>query len=104
MSPEHLDPDEAVLIDEETKFEEPPLYRVLIHNDDFSTMDFVVYVLVHVFRRSEADAIHLMLQVHNEGVGLAGIFTHEVAETKVAQATQLARAHEFPLLCTMERQ
>jgi len=102
MSDHQLDLDQAVLEEEATSLDEPPRFRVLLHNDDFTTMDFVVYVLVQVFHRSEDDAFRLMIQVHSQGVGLAGIYTHEIAETKVAQTIGLARAHEFPLLCTME--
>ena len=103
MPSQEVERDERVLVEEEVKVEEPPLYRVLLHNDDFTTMDFVVYILIHVFHRNDEDAVRLMLQVHNAGAGVAGIYTHEVAEMKVEQTTQLARAHEFPLLCTMER-
>lgn len=82
--------------------EEPKLYRVLLHNDDFTTMDFVIYVLKTIFRHQETEAVRLMLQVHNQGYGHAGTFTREVAETKVSEVTSLAQAHEYPLLCTME--
>ena len=104
MADSTFEHDESVAELEETSLEEPPLYRVLLHNDDFTTMDFVVYVLVQIFNRSEEDAIRLMLQVHTQGVGLAGVFTYEVAETKVAQTINLARSYEFPLLCTMEEE
>lgn len=94
--------DEAVIAESKHKLKKPPLYKVLLHNDDYTTMDFVVLVLRAVFHRSENDAIRIMLQVHNQGVGVAGIYTYEVAETKVSKATSLAREHEFPLLCTMQ--
>jgi len=100
----HPERDEAVLVEDETRTEEPPLYRVVLHNDDFTTMDFVVFVLRSVFHRSEEDAWNLMMQVHVKGFGVAGIYPHEVAEMKVAEVTELARANEFPLLCTMERE
>ena len=96
--------DEEVLTQEDQQVEEPPLYRVLLHNDDYTTMDFVVYVLVNIFHRSENDAIHIMLAVHNQGVGVAGVYTREIAETKINQVHNLARAHEYPLLCTMEEE
>jgi ATP-dependent Clp protease adaptor protein ClpS len=86
----------------ETALQKPRLYKVLIHNDDFTSMGFVVFILQTVFSRSENEAVQLMLQVHNEGVGLAGIYPHEIAEMKVAKVTSLARANEFPLLCTIE--
>lgn len=94
--------DEAVLTESETRLEKPPLYKVLIHNDDYTTMEFVVFVLQTVFQHEEAEAVHIMLAVHLEGVGVAGIYTYEIAETKVAQVENLARAREFPLLCTVE--
>ena len=85
-----------------TKPERPPLYKVLLHNDDFTTMEFVVFILLTVFNRSENDAIQLMLNVHKEGIGLAGVYTYEVAEMKVDKVTTIAQLNEFPLLCTME--
>ena len=94
--------DELVVAEEKTTLKKPPLYKVLLHNDDFTTMEFVVYVLQTVFQRSESDAIHIMLKVHQEGVGVAGIYTYEVAETKAAKVIDLAQANEYPLLCTVE--
>jgi ATP-dependent Clp protease adaptor protein ClpS len=85
-----------------TKLERPPLYKVFLHNDDFTTMEFVVFILLTVFNRSEDDAIRLMLNVHRQGIGLAGVYTYEVAAMKVEKVTSLAQANEFPLLCTME--
>ena len=84
------------------KTEEPPKYRVLLHNDNYTTMDFVVMVLVDVFHKSQVDAVRIMLDVHRKGIGVVGTFSREVAETKVARVTALARKAEFPLLCTME--
>jgi ATP-dependent Clp protease adaptor protein ClpS len=86
----------------DTELRRPSLYSVLIHNDDFTTMEFVVFVLQTIFGRSETDALHIMLKVHNEGVGVAGVFTYEIAEMKVAKVMALAQANEFPLLCTIE--
>jgi ATP-dependent Clp protease adaptor protein ClpS len=86
----------------EVKLERPPLYRVLLHNDDFTTMEFVVFILQTVFNHRESDAIRIMLNVHREGMGLAGVYTYEVAEMKVDKVTSIAQANEFPLLCTME--
>lgn len=101
--PEHDNElDELVLTEDETKLEKPKLYNVLLHNDHFTTMEFVVYVLSEVFQRTESDAVRIMLQVHVQGLGVAGVYTYEVAEMKVAKVTSLARANEFPLLCTME--
>ena len=86
----------------ETKLERPPLYKVFLHNDDFTTMEFVVYILQTVFNHGESDAVNIMLNVHRQGIGLAGVYTYEVAEMKVDKVTSIAQANEFPLLCTME--
>ena len=94
--------DEAVITESKHKLKKPPLYKVLLHNDDYTTMDFVVFVLRNVFHRSENDAIRIMLQVHQQGIGVAGVYTYEVAETKISQVMNLAREHEYPLLCTMQ--
>lgn len=96
--------DDEVLTQEDQQVEKPPLYKVLLHNDDYTTMDFVVYVLINVFHRSENDAINIMLAVHHQGVGVAGVYTREIAETKINQVHNLARAQEYPLLCTMEEE
>jgi ATP-dependent Clp protease adaptor protein ClpS len=96
--------DDAVITESKPKVEKPPLYKVLLHNDNYTTMEFVVVILISVFHHSEGDAIRIMLQVHNIGMGVAGVFTREIAETKVAQVTELAQRHEFPLLCTMEEE
>jgi ATP-dependent Clp protease adaptor protein ClpS len=85
-----------------TKLERPPLYKVLLHNDDFTPMEFVVFILQTIFNHGENDSIRLMLDVHRKGIGLAGVYTFEVAEMKVDKVTNLAQANEFPLLCTME--
>ena len=93
-----------VLIERKQKLQKPPLYKVLLHNDDFTTMDFVVFILVQVFHKSEDEAIQIMLAVHHQDVGVAGVYTHEVAETKVKQVHNLAKAHEYPLLCSLEEE
>jgi ATP-dependent Clp protease adaptor protein ClpS len=86
----------------EKKLKRPPLYKVLLHNDDYTTMEFVVHVLQSVFNHPEAEATAIMLHVHRKGIGVAGVYPHEVAETKVEKVHELARAHEFPLRCSME--
>ncbi len=86
----------------ERKLKKPKLYKVLLHNDDYTTMEFVVFILQGIFRRSEAEAVEIMLHVHRNGIGVAGVYIREIAETRVAQVDALAREHEFPLLCTME--
>ena|SRR5215211_1431023 len=85
-----------------TKLERPPLYKVLLHNDDFTTMEFVVFILQTVFNHGESDALQIMLNVHRLGIGVAGVYTYEVAEMKVDKVTSIAQLNEFPLLCTME--
>jgi ATP-dependent Clp protease adaptor protein ClpS len=94
--------DLAVKIRPKTK--KPPMYRVLLLNDDFTPMDFVVYILERVFGRTREEATEIMLAVHHKGVGTAGVYTYEIAETKVDQVMMLARQHEHPLQCTMERE
>ena len=86
----------------ERKLKRPPLYKVLLHNDDYTTKEFVVALLEHTFGRSESEAVAIMMHVHNHGVGVAGVYPHEVAEAKVAEATNAAEESEFPLLVTME--
>ena len=85
-----------------TKLERPPLYRVLLHNDDYTPMEFVVFILQSIFNHGESEAVRIMLNVHRLGIGLAGVYTHEIAEMKVDKVTSLSQANEFPLLCTME--
>ncbi len=94
---------ELPVAEAEEKTEEPPLFKVLLHNDDYTTMDFVVHVLQSVFNLPEDQAIQIMLNVHVKGIGVAGVYTYEVAEMKVAKTTAMAREHEFPLLCTIEK-
>lgn len=99
-----IDRDTDVLTEQETKLEKPRLFKVLLHNDDFTTMEFVVFVLEYVFMRSSLDAFSIMLKVHNEGIGLAGVYPFEVANMKADKAMNLARAREYPLLCTVEEE
>jgi ATP-dependent Clp protease adaptor protein ClpS len=87
----------------EKKTKTPPLYKVLLHNDDYTTMEFVVYVLKAVFSHPEPRATQIMLHVHRTGIGVAGIYPHEIAETHVATVDALARQHEFPLRCSLEQ-
>lgn len=96
--------DGEVLTESETKLEKPKLFKVILHNDDFTTMEFVVFVLMHVFLRSETEAFTIMFKVHNEGIGVAGTYPYEVANMKSEKAMNLARAHEYPLLCTVEEE
>lgn len=87
----------------EKKLKEPDRYRVLLHNDDYTSMDFVVAVLCSIFNKTTQEATAIMLNVHQQGVGQCGVYTHEVAETKLKRVHQAARAAGFPLKCTMEK-
>ena len=86
-----------------TKTKKPSMYKVVLLNDDYTPMEFVVYVLQRFFSKNAEDATKIMLHVHQNGVGICGVFTYEVAETKVSQVMDLARQHDHPLQCTMEK-
>jgi len=105
-SPKLLPPSTSPVIEAETKpkTQKPSLYRVLILNDDYTPMEFVVYVLERFFNKSREEATLIMLHVHQTGVGVCGVYTYEVAETKVAQVVDMARRHQHPLQCTMEKE
>jgi ATP-dependent Clp protease adaptor protein ClpS len=103
MLPPESQYEDAAVAEAEEKTSEPPLFKVLLHNDDYTTMEFVVAVLESIFNMPEGQAIQVMLNVHTRGVGVAGVYTFEIAEMKVAKTTQLAQENEFPLLCTMEK-
>ena len=94
----------GLVLDERTRTKKPPMYKVLLLNDDFTPMDFVVHILEKFFSKTRAEATDIMLHVHRRGVGLCGIYTYEIAETKVTQVMDYARAHEQPLQCTMEKE
>jgi len=87
---------------QEEKLARPRRWKVLLHNDDYTTMEFVVWVLQAVFHHDETTATQIMLHVHKTGTGVAGVYTREVAETRISQVEALAREHEFPLRCSME--
>ena len=89
---------------ERRKKTKPPLYKVFLLNDDYTTMDFVVYILEKVFTKPPGEAIQIMLHVHRKGAGLAGLYTREIAETKVQAVHMLARENDFPLKCVMEKE
>src|SRR5437764_15412492 len=93
--------DEAPVAEAEKTTEEPSLFKVLLHNDDYTTMEFVVWILESVFNMPEEQAVQVMLNVHIQGVGVAGVYSHEVAEMKVEQTIAMAREQECPLLATM---
>ncbi len=86
------------------KTKKPSLYKVLLLNDDYTPMEFVVHVLERFFSKGRDEAVQIMLHVHRRGVGVCGVYTFEVAETKVAQVIELARRHQHPLQCTMEKE
>ena len=86
----------------EKRLERPKLYKVLLHNDDYTTREFVVWILETIFHRSETEAVQIMLHVHNNGIGVAGVYPHDVADLKVRRVTELAEQNEYPLLTTME--
>lgn len=100
--PEPINNDNLAVEIDRPKLKRPPLYRVLLLNDNYTTMEFVVLVLTTVFHHSEEKATEIMFHVHQKGAGICGIYTREVAESKVEQVKQLAEQHEHPLQCTME--
>lgn len=85
------------------EIQEPPLYKVLLHNDDYTSMEFVVSILEMIFHKSHDDAMKIMLNVHEQGIGIAGVYTREICETKIAVVHELARKNQFPLRCSMEK-
>ncbi len=98
------DRDFGVLVEEKVRTKRPPLYKVLLLNDDFTPMEFVVHVLERFFGMTHAQAFELMLTVHKKGVAVVGVFAFEIAETKVGQVMDFARRHQHPLQCTMEKE
>lgn len=111
MIPERLqfgaqddDGDAAVIVQTRPKTKRPPLYKVLLLNDDYTPMEFVVYVLERFFGMTHAEAFEIMLTVHKKGLAIVGVFSHEIAETKVAQVMDAARRNQHPLQCTMEKE
>ena len=107
MSDDHDDErrgDTGTITKTAPKTKRPSLYKVLLLNDDYTPQEFVVWLLEEVFHKSREEATVVMLHVHNHGVGICGVYTYEVAETKVARVLELARRNEHPLQCTMERE
>jgi len=102
--PDDNDGDSAVVVETRTKTKRPPLYKVLLLNDDYTPMEFVVAVLERFFHMTHAEAFEIMLTVHKKGVAVVGVFSHEIAETKVGQVMDFARQHQHPLQCTMEKE
>jgi ATP-dependent Clp protease adaptor protein ClpS len=102
MSRREAEFDHEAVTETEKKLKKPPLYKVLLHNDDYTTKEFVVQVLQYVFHKEPTEAVQIMLHVHRKGIGVAGVYSYEIAETKVALVESLARQNEYPLKCTME--
>ena len=96
--------DAEILTKTRTRTERPPLYKVLLLNDDYTPMEFVVHVLERFFGLTHAQAFEIMLTVHKKGLAVVGVFSFEVAETKVAQVMDFTRRHQHPLQCTMEKE
>ena len=92
----------GLVLEDRTRTKKPPMYKVLLHNDDYTPMEFVVLVLVNIFNKSESDAMSIMLHAHTHGYAVAGVFTFEIAETKVAETLKFAEQSQYPLLSTME--
>lgn len=102
QNPDHKLHDELDVQEAQPKLKRPPLYKVILLNDDFTPMDFVVQVLRNFFGMSEEKATQVMLHVHTRGIGVCGVFSKDVAETKVRLVNDFSRTHQHPLLCTME--
>ncbi len=101
-SPDHKLNDELAVQETQPRLKRPPMFKVLLLNDDFTPMEFVVLVLKHFFGMNEEKATQIMLHVHTRGIGVCGVFSRDVAETKVQQVSDFSRKHQHPLLCTME--
>ncbi len=93
-----------LLLKTRTKTKKPNMYKVLLLNDDFTPMEFVVHILERFFGKTKTDAMEIMMNVHKKGVGICGVYTYEVAETKVSQVIDFSRSNEHPLQCTMEKE
>ena len=104
MNEEKIQSDENVLEKERQETKEPSLYRVVLLNDDYTTMEFVIHVLETVFHKSPVEATQIMLSIHKKGAGLCGVYTREIAETKVFTVHDMAVKNKFPLKCTMEKE
>ena len=103
MSEQRNQPDRGIAVEEaQPKLKRPPMYQVVLLNDDYTPMEFVVQVLESIFSLDRTSATRIMLEVHTRGKGICGVFTYEIAETKVAQVNSFSREHQHPLMCTLE--
>ena len=93
-----------VVTETKTKTKKPSMYKVLLLNDDYTPMEFVVHILERIFHKSGGEATQIMLHVHQKGIGVCGVYTYEIAETKVNQVVDIARRNQHPLQCTMEKE
>ncbi len=103
MSKNEADTRQETVTKDKEELCEPPYYKVLLHNDDYTTMDFVIMVLKNIFGKDTTEATKVMLNVHQKGVGIAGVYTQEVGETKVALVHRIARKNQHPLKCSLEK-
>jgi ATP-dependent Clp protease adaptor protein ClpS len=101
-SPDGGKPGDQAVIERDPKVQKPRMWKVILHNDDYTTMEFVIWVLQLVFQKAEEEAVSLMLSIHQTGRGVAGTFTRDIAETKASQVMELAEANGMPLMCTTE--
>jgi ATP-dependent Clp protease adaptor protein ClpS len=104
MNEEKIKSNENVAEKERLEIKEPSLYRVILLNDDYTTMEFVIHVLETVFHKSAAEATQIMLSVHKKGAGTCGVYTREIAETKIVTVHEMAARNKFPLRCAMEKE
>ena len=103
MTKEHSNLQGEILAENKNKLQEPPFFKVLLHNDDYTTMDFVVMILETIFNKDSTEATKIMLDVHHQGMGIAGVYTREIGETKISQVHHLAQKNQFPLKCSLEK-
>ncbi|HBH87281.1 MAG TPA: ATP-dependent Clp protease adaptor ClpS [Syntrophaceae bacterium] len=104
--PKNPDPDSEydndIQLEPDAVLQEPKMYRVILHNDHYTTMDFVVEILMVVFHKAAAEATKIMLDVHKKGAGICGVYTYDIASTKVSLVHNMAKRREFPLKCSLE--
>jgi len=94
---------ESLVLNGDNDLDEPPLYKVLMHNDDYTSMEFVIAILEQIFQKNHEEATRIMFNIHEQGIGVAGVYTKDICETKIAVVHDLARSNEFPLRCSVEK-